>query len=99
MSARSLPRAARAIVALGLVVVLSTATVACSSDEGSTSGDSSLVPPQSITVAPSTTSTTDPDATTTTLPAPVGSPDGASAALALYNAWVANDRAAAATVA
>lgn len=101
MSSRPSPRTrplrsfAVAALAVGLVV----GGAACSSDGESGSGDASLVPPESIIAPENTTSTTDPDATTTTLAPPVGSPDGASAALSLYNAWVANDRNAAATVA
>lgn len=97
MSPRIRPRLPRALVAAGLAAALATATVACSSDDGGTSGESSLVPPVSVT-APASTST-DPDSATTTLPEAVGAPDAASAALTLYNAWVANDQAAAATVA
>ena len=73
---------------------------ACSSDsgsEGATVGDSATT---EIATTPATEAPTTAAApTTTTLPPTVGRPDAREAAQALYDAWLANDRASAAAVA
>lgn len=92
-------RPIRAAGALLLTASLALGALACSSDgdgDDDPSGPTvapSILPPETVT-APSA-----PVETTTTVAAPVGAPDSAQAAQALYDAWVAGDREAAARVA
>lgn len=94
-------RSTRIATVLALTISLLLATAACSSDDDHAGGGStaapSLVPPASETTVRTATSTT--PTTTPAAPTPVGASDGAAAAQALYDAWVAGDRAAAARVA
>ena len=72
---------------------------ACSSSSGGSgpakvSDDAATVDKPTTTVAPTTTA-----APSTTLPVPTGLPDQEAAAKKLYDAWFANDKVTAATVA
>jgi hypothetical protein len=90
-------RPIRAAGAALLTLSLAFGAVACSSDGDDTpSGPTvapELLPPKTVTSSSEATTTS------TTAVAPVGAPDSAQAAQALYDAWVAGDRNAAARVA
>lgn len=95
----------RGLAAVLLAASLAVGAVACSSDgEDEPSGPTvapSIIDTQTTTRSPDDTiDTDDPTATTTTTAVPpVGAPEGPQAAMALYDAWVADDRVAAALVA
>ncbi len=80
-----------------LVAALAITTGACTKSDNEPKHPTKLGPAVTVT---STSPTTAPRSTTpTTAVAPVGVPDGETAARRLYDAWVANDRAAAAKIA
>ena len=91
----------RRFATLALVVASAASAIitgACTKSDPESKGPTKLGPAVTVT----STSTTAVPASTTTTPAakaPVGMPDGETAARRLYDAWVANDRAAAATIA
>jgi len=85
------------VAAPALALSLLVAAAGCSSDDAAPPDTTAAA---STTAAPTTTDSTVPTtaapATTTAPPAPTGAPTAADAAWGLYNAWVADDRAAAA---
>lgn len=96
-------RMRRLFIVPALVATLAFGGVACGSDDDpSGSGTDSTVTETAgsddTTAAPEST-VTEAETTTTTLPEPTGAPTPADAALALYGAWEADDRTAAADVA
>ena len=101
-------RAVRGLASATVVVALGVGAVACGSDAGggSESGtESGTEIGEAVTLEASSTTTTSLATTTTTAAPPTtaaepsGLPDPAAAATKLYDAWVAGDRATAATIA
>lgn len=92
----------RRFATLALVVVSAALAItagACTKSDDEPKGPTKLGPAVTVT---STSTTAVPASTTTTTTAkatPVGVPELETAARRLYDAWVANDRAAAATIA
>ena len=99
----STPARTRYLATVAMAVTLGLATMACTKNTTGSESATKLGEPVTAVSNTSTTtsavSTTTTTATTTTLPGPVGVPEGEAAAHRLYDAWVANDRAAAATIA
>ena len=89
----------RRIALVALVPALAFLTVACTKSDAEPKGPTKLGP--AVTVTSTSTTAVPASTTTTTTPkaTPVGVPDGDTAAHRLYDAWVANDRSAAATIA
>lgn len=102
-------RPARRLASLALVMALPVGAIACGSnsdgepESGTDIGDAvTLDASSTTTTAPPTTVRTAAPPTTaapTTVAEPVGVPEAAAAATKLYDAWVAGDRATAATIA
>lgn len=93
----SVPRSRRRAAALACVGALALGLAACgaSNDDGKAPGTASIGEPATVE---KTSSTTGPPATTTTA-GPAGLAEADRAAAALYTAWKADDRTAAAAVA
>lgn len=88
---------ARLAAALALSAVLGVATIACSSD--SSDGGASQEVEVGDGASVDATTTAAPAETTTTVPPAVGRPVPAEAVQVLYDAWHADDKVTAATVA
>ncbi len=100
ISSRAIHRVATAT----LLVSLGLGAMACGSDGGGASGSGTGIGEPATLVGSSTTTTTAPPTSTTTAPPttvaePTGLAEPAAAATKLYDAWVAGDRATAATIA
>ncbi len=85
---------------VAVVLVVAVLVAGCSSKQSDAGADEpSVGSAATVDASSTTTTTTAPTTTTTTSPPAVGKPDARDVAQTLYDAWVANDRALAATVA